>query len=160
MLSSTTGEAPPIYDKLSDYQKGSTSSEDEKRAGSFSSDIQSEDNIRKDSVFSHGQPEVGRVVVDMYSSEGRIDSVVHELSGNHGASIQTDHLHSSVGKIQAKSAYSLFPQQQQQCSPLGRQLLPTSLHQLPMFSQNSAKQYLLCPPKNMAGSSPAVSVNR
>ena len=148
-LSSSTGESGALYDRLTDFQKASVSSnESDKRNGSISSDGQEAITQTKQI-----QP-VERVIVDMYSSEGRINSAVHN-TGN-GASAQP-YLHSSVGQLQVKSTHSLCQLTQQQVS---RQKLPNSLHQLPMFTQKTEmQQHFLCPPKNlmMAGSSPAVS---
>lgn len=168
MLSSTTGETP-IYDRLSDVQNlcDSVSNQGDKRNGSVSSDGTDGQAQINSSTAKQVQP-VERVVVDMYSSEGRIDSVVHDFVGGNGASAQPSpphlrppllcppHLHSSAGQLQVKSTHSLYQPAQQQIS---RQKLPSSLHHLPVISHQkvATPQHLLCPPKLMAGSSPAVS---
>lgn len=166
MLSSTTGETAPLYDRLCDFQKvgDNVSNESDKRNGSVSSDGQTPDNSSARQI----QP-VERVIVDMYSSEGRIDTVTHNLVGGNGASAQPSpphlrpphlYLHSSAGQLQLKSTHSLYQPAQQQTSRQQGQQLPMSLHQLPVLSHQkvTTPQHLLCPPKLIAGSSPTVSL--
>ena len=163
MLSSSTGETgTPIYDRLCDLQKDGDS-ESEGRNGSVSSDgADGQDSC------SNGQVQaVQRVVVDMYSSEGKIDSVVHNFAAGNGASAQPSppppsrpsqlyppHLHSSAGQLQVKSTHSLYQPIQLQVT---RQKLPSSLHQLPLVQRGISPQHLLPPPTFSVGSSPAVS---
>ncbi len=139
MLSSSSNGHPPLYDRLSDYHKGSVPRDYEKRTGSISSD---------------GRP--GALSADMYASDGRIDSVVvvRNFTHNYGASAQDKLMFSSAGKM--PSAHSLLPQHQ--LSVLDPQHLPTSLRQLPT-TQKKSDQHLLCLPNAMmTGSSPAVSI--
>ena len=135
MLRSSTSGNTPLYDKLSNYQKGSISS-DEKRPES-----------RPESVFSDGPP--NRITLDMFASDGRIDSVI--VSDDNGASAQEKKLFSSAEKVHSANCLH-------QMLVLDRQHLPSSLHQLPRMTQ---QQHLLCPPRSfaMAGSSPTVSSN-
>ena len=182
MLSSSTGEAAPIYDRLSDVQivVDSVSSEGDKRNGSISSDGadgEVQDNITNNSTTRQIQP-VEKAIVNMYSSEGRIDSVSHNFASGNGASahpspphlrppylhpphlrppyLHPPYLHSSAGQLQVKSTHSLSQPARQQVL---RQNLPNSFHQLPLFNNHKVTppQHLLQPPTFATGSSPAVS---
>ena len=155
MLSSSVNEATtPIYDRLSDYnRKESVSGEEEKVCGS--------DGAQQIPM------EKERVTINLYASEGRIDSVANDsmAAGNNllssRARANSAMASVSVGKIQSKSSNSLFMQQQQQqllsVSQCRQQQLPTSLNQLHVVSASGYNQHWLCPPKNMAGSTPVVS---
>lgn len=139
MLSSSTNGVGPLYDKLSEYRKEGVSSDYDKRTGSVSSDGHTD--------------QLQSVTVDMYASDGRIDTVMApNLGYNNGASAQdttAKQMFSSTGKIQA--AHSLSPPPHQ--SALSHQHLPSSLR---------SDQRLLCPPRltSMTGSSPAVSFSQ
>ena len=130
MLRSSTSGNTPLYDKLSNYQKGSISS----------------DEKRPESVFSDGP--ASRITVDMFASDGRIDSVMVNNMRDNGASAQERKLFSNAEKVHSANCLH-------QMLVLDRQHLPSSL---PKMTQ---QQHLLCPPRSfaMAGSSPAVSCN-
>lgn len=161
MISSSPNGIAPLYDRLSEYRKESVAGEYDKHAESVSSDGHADQvhqvhkvqgvpmyQVPLGVMVHHGIPQ--SVTVEMYASDGRIDSVVgHDLvDNNNGASAQntTTGMLSSAGKVQ--STHSLFQQS-------AVQHLPSSLHHLPTIQQ----RHLLCPPRlsSMTGSSPAVS---
>jgi hypothetical protein len=166
MLSSSPNT---LYDRLSEYRKESVASECDKRTGSVSSDCAEQiHQVHKAQGVPVLQVPIGThmyegrglqvprgITVDMYASDGRIDSVVqHNMADNNGASAHgaTDtKVLSNMGKVQ--STHSLF----QQSAVVDRQVnLPSSMRQL----STTPQQHLLYPGTqltSMTGSSPTVS---
>ncbi len=180
MLSSSVNEAiTPIYDRLD-----SVFSEENKGSGSG---LSASDGARQIAMKSAGgrlsasdgarQIQTERITINLCASEGRIDSVTNDSmpAGNGLLSTRARANSAMAGPSHSKSSNSLFmhhqqqqqqqqrqrqQQQQQQILSVGhcrQQHLPTSLNQLHVVSAPGYNQHLLCPPKSMAGSSPAVS---
>lgn len=131
MLSSSVNGVPLLYDRLSNYRKGSECSNYDKRTGSVSSD------------------EAMKAVTESCD----VDSEIGIPINNNGTSAIN-----IPSTVMVLSSHSLFLQPRQLSVP-HKQNLPTSLHQLPLTNQGfSSEQHPLGPPVTMTGSSPAVSI--